>query len=525
MRIQAPSEPKSLQQVLIVEDETDIREALGELLRDEGYEVSSCSNAVEAFDRLRHSTPPDLILLDLMMPEMDGWQFRVEQRRDPALASIPVIAVSADSTAKALAIDADAYLRKPIDYPKLLETIDRLLLKVGRERLEARHKELDRLTSLGTLTAGLAHEINNPLAFVSGNLSLALEQCSLIADCQNLDAAKASAKRMAQALDHVRTGTERIAGVVSSLFAFSRPETDGLVAVDARKVLDVSVLLANNEIRHRALLVRDDAELPLVLGSEARLGHVFLNLLVNAAQAIPEGRAADHQIRVSSRVRDGHVIVEVSDTGRGIPADLLGRIYDPFFSTKPVGVGMGLGLTICYSAVHSMGGELEVESEVGKGTTFRVRLQIANEAKEQPPSPQPAALVEARARRVLIIDDEPLLCELLSDVLSRKHEVTACTSSRDAVARVLAGERFDRILCDLMMPEMSGMEVYAALRERVPQQAERMVFLTGGAFTVASREFLRSVPHRRVSKPFDFKELFAVVEDRPYERASDDDAL
>ena len=156
--------------LLVVEDDVDIREALDGLLSMEGFRVTGCSNGREALDVLHESTHPDLIVLDLMMPVMDGWQFRVAQKDDPQLANIPVLALSADATAKAAAIDADAYLKKPVDYETLIDTIDRLLVESEHRELKARLAQTDRLTSLGTLAAGVAHGINNPLAYVLLNL-------------------------------------------------------------------------------------------------------------------------------------------------------------------------------------------------------------------------------------------------------------------------------------------------------------------------------------------------------------------
>ena len=161
--------------LLVVEDDADIREALDGLLSMEGFRVTGCSNGREALDVLHVSARPDLILLDLMMPVMDGWQFRVAQKDDPQLATIPVLALSADATAKAAAIDADAYLKKPVDYETLIDTIDRLLVASEHRELQARLAQTDRLTSLGTLAAGVAHEINNPLAYVLLNLGFVAE--------------------------------------------------------------------------------------------------------------------------------------------------------------------------------------------------------------------------------------------------------------------------------------------------------------------------------------------------------------
>ncbi|HEX8436418.1 sensor histidine kinase, partial [Archangium sp.] len=183
-----------------------------------------------------------------------------------------------------------------------------------------------------------------------------------------------------QALSEALQGTERMRRIIQDLKTFSRvrPESDQRVEVHA--VLDLVLSIAAAEVRHRARVVKDYDPVPAVLGDETRLGQVLLNLLINAAQAIPEGQARQHELRISTRQDEqGRVVVAVSDTGQGIAPEVLPRIFEPFFTTKPVGVGTGLGLSICHSYVQAMGGDIRVRSEVGRGTTFEVVLCSAGE--------------------------------------------------------------------------------------------------------------------------------------------------
>jgi CheY-like chemotaxis protein len=286
-------------------------------------------------------------------------------------------------------------------------------------------------------------------------------------------------------------------------------QPERLKRMDVHAVLELALSFADAEIRHRARLVKDYGEPIEVLGDETRLGQVFLNLLVNAAQAIPEGHADRNEIHVTTRKdAEGNLRVTVRDTGTGIPPDVLPRIFEPFFTTKPVGVGTGLGLSICHSYVQNMGGDIHVHSELGKGTTFEVVLPPA----PVDPSGEHSAisgithLPESRGR-LLIIDDEPLLITALSRTLSPEHEVVAFTNAREALERLRAGERYALILCDLMMPEMTGMELHATLAREAPGQAERMVFLTGGAFTEAARAFLENTQLPWLEKPFEPERL------------------
>src|SRR5258708_8139077 len=239
--------------LLVVEDDTDIRDALDGLLSTEGFRVTGCSNGREALEWLHASPKPDLILPDLMMPVMDGWQFRVEQKQDPVLATIPVLALSADATAKAAAIDADAYLKKPVEYDTLIDAIDRLLVASEHRELQARLAQTDRLTSLGTLAAGVAHEINNPLAYVLLNLGYAGEELPKLLPKQPQDIARLG-NEVLLALDHARDGAERIRDVVRSLKTFSRPESETRVPLDVTQVLTATLALVAHEIRHRAHL-------------------------------------------------------------------------------------------------------------------------------------------------------------------------------------------------------------------------------------------------------------------------------
>ncbi|ABC83981.1 hybrid sensor histidine kinase/response regulator [Anaeromyxobacter dehalogenans] len=393
-----------------------------------------------------------------------------------------------------------------------------------RKQLHARLALADRMVSVGTLAAGVAHELNNPLAYVVANLSYVDEQLTVLAP--RLATARSPrepdlANALLDAVHDARDGAERMRVIVRDLKTFSRPDEDRAGPVSLPPLLDSCVSVAWNEIRHRARLVRDVADVPPVQGCEARLGQVFLNLLVNAAQAIPDGHADEHQIRVSARALTGdRVAVEVADSGSGIAPEHLPRIFDPFFTTKPPGVGTGLGLSICQSIVSAMGGEIQVESALGRGTAFRVILPASG--PDGAGAARPGAAPAARVRgRILVVDDEPLVGTVIQRTLQGEHEVTVAPSARAALARVAAGERFDLVLSDLLMPEMTGMELYRALRERAPELARRVVFLTGGAFTPAARTFLEQEPVECVEKPFELETIRALLARRLGARRAD----
>jgi PAS domain S-box-containing protein len=387
-----------------------------------------------------------------------------------------------------------------------------------RHQMQARLMLAERMASVGTLAAGVAHEINNPLAYLTANLAFAREALGVLLD----DAARGLGPKLAgslsdaqSALAEAQQGADRVRTIVRDLKTFSRVDSADNNHVDVRQVLDSTLNLAATEIRHRARLLKHFGDVPPVRANESRLGQVFLNLLVNAAQAIPGGTPERHEIRVATRLGSGgRVVVEVADTGTGIAAEHLPRLFDPFFTTKEPGVGTGLGLSICHSLVAALGGEIHVESEPGRGSTFRVLLPAAPPAEKAPETPvTPPPAVEKRGR-LLVVDDEPLVCTALGRTLRPHHDVTLHTRAQEALERIEAGERYDLVFCDLMMPGMSGMDFYSALKERYPEQALRVVFLTGGAVTQQARAFLETVPSPHIEKPFAGRELLTLVQER-----------
>lgn len=230
----------------------------------------------------------------------------------------------------------------------------------------------DRLASVGTLAAGAAHEINNPLTYVLTNLTMIIE---------GLGAVEGNADRVRELVEmaeDARAGAARISRIVRGLETFSRVQELRRTRVDVRVVLEQAVELTSHELLRRARLVREYGEVPQVEADDGRLGQVFLHLLINAAQAVPAGSDGPREIRLATSTdAEGRAVIAVSDSGPGIPADLLDRVFDPFFTTKPVGTGSGLGLSICHNLVTGMGGELTVTSEEGRGTTVRVALPPA----------------------------------------------------------------------------------------------------------------------------------------------------
>jgi len=407
------------------------------------------------------------------------------------------------------------HTQQPPSGTVLVFTLKEVLTAHG---VRAALEHTDRLASLGTLAAGVAHEVNNPLAYVVSNLGYSIEQIIRIRSQLTTtplpegikDEFNENLTRICEALEEAGEGTDRVARIVQGLKSFSRSEGESKGPVNLQEVLNSAVNMAENEIRYRAQLERAFGETPLVFGNEARLVQVFVNLLVNAAQAIPEGSPQSHRIRVSTSIAaNGSVIAEVSDTGVGIPSEMVDRIFDPFFTTKPIGVGTGLGLSICHGLVHALGGNISVVSEERRGTTFRVELMPAEprELRRATISDRPSA----SRGELLIIDDEPLVLRAFRRTLASQHNILTVNDAAKALDMIEKGQAFDLIFCDLMMPGMTGMDFHALLRQADPELAERVVFLTGGAFTSSAREYLNSVPNRALEKPLHPRALRSFV--------------
>ncbi len=378
-----------------------------------------------------------------------------------------------------------------------------------QERMQRQLILSDRLASVGMLAAGVAHEINNPLAYVVANLDLLQEEVSEAIGAPS----EPALREWLEAVREAREGSDRIRKIVRGLKTLSRAEEERRSVIELRPVLELSVNMAFNEIRHRARLVKDYGETPLVEVDDARLGQVFINLIVNAAQAIPEGNSEANEIRIVTFTDAlGRAVIEVLDTGPGIPASLLGRVFDPFFTTKPIGVGTGLGLSICHSIVTSMGGEISASNREGRGARLRVVLSAAaNQPEADAASTALAGDVSSGRAAVLVVDDERAVGVILGRVLSH-HDVTTVTSAREALDLIDGGRSFDLILSDLMMPGMSGMEFYDTVARERAEVAERMVFMSGGAFTPSARAFLDRVPNERLEKPFNLATIRGVVQ-------------
>jgi len=491
-----------------------MRGLLLELLRERNYEVTAVASAEEALQAHLQQTF-QLMLVDWTLPGMSGLDLCRRVRSTPGGEEVVILVITGRNRPQDLneVLDSGAsdYLSKPVD-PEILGT--RLLIAertiedaarraAEREDMESRLAFADRMASVGTLAAGVAHELNNPLMYVLSNLYLTREEIN--------SSEQAEAR---QQLDEAIHGAVRMQNIVRDLKTFSRIDDEQRGNVNVQNVLESSINMCWNEIRHRATLERDFDEIPLVDVNESRLGQVFLNLLINAVQAMPEQRMRGNRITVRTHTGDeGSAVIEISDNGSGIDPDSLSRVFEPFFTTKDVSKGTGLGLSICRNIIRGVGGTIEAESELGRGTTLVVRLPASTRVRVSQSTQAPPIKAPGARARVIVVDDEPLVGRSVARAL-RGHDVEVYSNGEEAIERLCSDEPFDVVFCDLMMPDVSGMEVFDRVREQRPEITSRFVFMTGGAFTAQAREFLKETTLTCLEKPFELRQIRELVTER-----------
>jgi len=367
----------------------------------------------------------------------------------------------------------------------------------------ARMARQERMVTTGTLAAGVGHEINNPLSYVLGNIEFALEELQLMAG----GSPSGRIKGLTEVLGEARQGTERIRKIVRGLLSLAREEGTAL-PVEVHDSLESALNMAMHELRPRAAIWLELPHLPPVLADESRLTQVFASLLVNAAQAFESADPSKNRVTVTGKRTGDSVWIRVSDNGPGIAPDVLPRIFDPFFTTKSVGDATGLGLSISHSVVTGLGGELRCQTELGRGTTFSVRLPVARSAELQEPAESPAP---SQRGRVLLVDDDPAVSRFIVRVLERDHGVDAELDARAAFRRLEEGQTFDLILCDMTMAFLSGPELYERAKALDTRLARRFVFMTGGTLRPEMRAFLDSIPNQCLEKPITNETLRAAA--------------
>lgn len=531
--------------VLLIEDDPVDTRLVGRQLRggsrSEAFELKHAKTTERGLELL-DATKIDVVLLDLGLADGEGTSALRAFRS--AAPGVPIVVLTGvdDDDLGALAVrdGAQDYLVKgKVTATSLRRCIRYAIERKSSERLRERLHRADRLASIGQLAAGVAHEVNNPAAFLLANTSLLQDHAAWLErmvkslpDALQPQIGQAGAHALSvylrehHVLDRLHEqremlsdnldGLHRIQSIVRALGSFSRIDKDEVQWVDINDIVRDACALTRNETRHRATVETQLGAVPYVAAHQARLSQVLVNLLVNAAHAIEEGTSATNKILVTTRFVEAtsELVIEVEDTGGGIRPEHLDRLFEPFFTTKPRGHGTGLGLSLCLDTIRAHSGHVDVESEVGVGTRFSLRLPedtgLVPQAMDQPASAGAEPTAPSRGR-VLVVDDEAPLRRALERVLKRHHEVVLRESADQALRLLDEDQGFDVILCDLMMPEIDGAEFYQELSLRHSKLVGRTLFISGGAVTTRIQNFVSSPGVTVLDKPINRDELLAAV--------------
>ncbi|MEP7119572.1 MAG: response regulator [Byssovorax sp.] len=512
--------------VLIAEDHPVSHRLLRTMLTAVGHEVVSAHDGDQALAMMMAPDAPYLAILDWQMPGISGVEVcrRVREDRRDRYRYLMLLTsrTEAEHAAEGMDAGADDYLRKPISADELdariragerILALDARRLELAREKTEAvgaaHEARAERIASLDRVAAAAAHEINNPLSCVSNNLEFAQQVLSRFPD----------QGEVVQVLAEARDGVDRIRRIVEDLKGAGQPGDDAIGSVELSRALETAIKLAETHTRSKARVTMALGDPRRVVGNEGRLAQVFLSLLINAANDIPEGNASQNLIQVRTTASEDGVVVEVEGSGAGMPVDVVSRTHEPFFTTK-LSEGLGLGLARSLSILESVGGTLCFDSRPSSSIA-RVTLTASPAVPEveaaAPPksSPTSTAIDVDEPLEVLVIDDEPLVARALTRGL-RPHRVTIAQGGREGLALLAGGRRFDLILCDMMMPELTGMDVYEEIARLYPHALPSLAFISGGCFTEQTEAFQASVTVPFLDKPIKLARIRALLHERAH---------
>jgi PAS domain S-box-containing protein len=354
----------------------------------------------------------------------------------------------------------------------------------------------EKMSAIGQLVSGVAHELNNPLAGISAFAQLLLAEKRFPPDQRT-------------AAETIYSEARRASRIVQNLLTFARQHKAEKVPTAVNQVLDDTLELRGYELRVRGIDIRReyDESLPDTMADAHQLQQVFLNLITNAEQAMEQKEGHHHRLTVRTR-RNGEAIrIEIEDSGAGIPANLIERIFNPFFTTKPTGSGTGLGLSISLGIVREHEGKIWAENaaQAGGGARFIVEIPVTEPGTSGEHAAVPhVAAAGSDSLRVLVVDDEASVRVSLQRYLSGKgHQVETTASGEDALVR-LKGSKYDAVIVDMRMPDLSGEQLFERLRSTDPSHAERVIFTTGDLVNEQMRRFLDGTGRPCVPKPFEF---------------------
>ncbi len=516
--------------ILIVDDEAANVRLLERLLQREGYTALRSTTDARQVLPLYADVQPDLILLDLAMPYMDG--FQILERINPSIRSqvfLPILILTADiapeTKRRALESGAKDFLTKPFDPIEVILRIRNLLetrllyLELARqnESLEQTVRERterllqsEKVATMGSLLAGVAHELNNPLAVVTGQAQLLR---GTVSDPVLL--------RRAEKIDDA---ARRCVRIVRNFLALARRRVPERGEVQLNQVVQEAVELLAYELKtgNVSVSLSLGEDLPVLWADGHQLHQVLVNIVANAHQAMRHSGSPRRLTITTGRDPAGpQVSLAIADTGPGIPAEIRAKIFEPFFTTKPPGEGTGLGLSLCRGIVEEHGGTIGVESEPGQGTTFLIRLPVLPRPAGVAAPDAAEAPAPAGPKTILVVDDESEIAAILVEALERDgYQTETAENGADALRR-LERRGYDLVMSDTKMPVMDGIELYREMERRFPALQRRIIFVTGDVLDAEKQRFLESTGVPVLTKPFDLTEVRRVVRRRLVDTASD----
>ena len=554
--------------VLLVDDSALVRDFVGGLIADWGFHVHIVGSGKAALSKLEDNHY-DVIVADINMPEMSGLDLLATLRMRAVEAPVIMLSSVSRTTEVLRAIHLGAFdyvvkdeaieplrlaLMRAVEHVRLVQENARLVgelqrlntdlearvqertgaielansrLLVERGQLEATlarlHEtqeqlvQMEKMASIGLLTAGIAHEINNPLAFILPNLEQAEEWLKSAREGKAPECLR-SLDDLGKVLGECRHGLDRIVRLVRQLRIFSHPGRQDLGPVDVDAVVRSVVALVEREFSGRPSVTVYSAHDCIARANDDQLRQVLLNLLVNAAQSFSTPNH-DGRIEIFAERRDDEIAIRVIDNGSGIAPENLRRVFDPFFTTKSVGRGTGLGLAISRDLVKKMNGNITLDSQLGRGTSVSVTLRRWNEesadyqAVDPPRTPTPELIMPLSAKRlsIVIVEDETAMLQPLRRMLSDRHDILTFSDPRDGMRCLIEREPPDVIICDVNMPGVSGLELYREVTKARPFLSERFVFLTGDDASDLAN-LLAGSPRRILEKPVHRADLIAAIE-------------
>ncbi len=530
--------------VVVVEDDGAIRAMVQRSLASRGYSVTVAGAAEEALTRIAHLQSVVLVV-DKNLPGLSGVELveRLRTVRDDFEAVMMTADADVESLVRCLGVGVYQYLRKPFELDDLQAAVagaaNRLFLRLDRRaqmrELERRNRQLsralvrlkkseskqllaERLASVGQFASALAHEINNPLAYVQTNVTLLRDAAAPLADTiaalargvewqrldvQTRDGVRQYAEELVGILDECGTGLTMMRQISQDLRAVSRYRTGSNERFDVNEVIRTACRVARVEPRLRTHLRLELHTEPMLLdGSPGRMAQVVMNLVANAAECAVSGRA--HAVTVRSFPLRETVVIEVEDTGAGIPKERLDDIFEPFVSSRRDQGGTGIGLGIVRQIVEEHGGTVEVESEVDRGSTFRVVVPLAVADRAVRDRPSGARRFIPEGVNLLFVDDDPLVRRAMARAFPG-GKVRFAENGVSAL-RQIEEQQPDVIVSDLRMPEMDGLTLYEHIARRWPDLADRILFVSGSDGIV--EEARDRAPERPlIRKPFNFRDL------------------